>query len=200
MSREHGDAAFVPASGRPTRIGVLGSARLGPDDPRHGRAQRLGSLLAEAGHIVVTGGYGGLMAAVSRGAAEAGGHVVGLPMRSWTELTPNDWVAERIEAVDFFARLRSLNECDVLVALAGGIGTLAEVAVTWANLQTDPATTPPVAFVGEDWRAIVALFEQRLVIDERDTRLVRFVDGEDHVPRVVAELLATARDPGRRFG
>ena len=35
----------------------------------------------------MTGGYGGLMAVASQAAAEAGGKVIGLPMRGWTGLT-----------------------------------------------------------------------------------------------------------------
>jgi uncharacterized protein (TIGR00725 family) len=184
-----------------SRIGVLGSARLGPEDPRFGRAVELGVALARAGHVVVTGGYGGLMAAASRGASEAGGHVVGLPMRDWTNLQPNEWVAESIVADDFFARLRTLSECDVLVALAGGIGTLAEASVTWANLQTDAATTPPLILVGPDWPPVVDAFGDHLVIDGRDLALIRLVATEDAVPALVDELLATARAEGRlRFG
>jgi uncharacterized protein (TIGR00725 family) len=183
------------------RIGVLGSARLGPEDPRFGRAIELGAALAGAGHVVVTGGYGGLMAAVSRGASEAGGHVVGLPMRDWTNLQPNEWVAENIVADDFFSRLRTLSDCDVLVALAGGIGTLAEASVTWANLQTDAATTPPLILVGPDWPPVVDALRDHLVIDGRDLALIRFVASEEAVPGLVAEVLAAARSEGPlRFG
>ena len=61
---------------------MLGSARVAAGDPRHDAAGRLGGLLAAQGWTVVTGGYGGVMAAVSRGAAAAGGHTVGLPRPS----------------------------------------------------------------------------------------------------------------------
>ncbi|HMC68002.1 MAG TPA: TIGR00725 family protein, partial [Mycobacteriales bacterium] len=39
-------------------------------------AERVGALLASAGHQVVTGGLGGVMTAASRGAKSAGGSVV----------------------------------------------------------------------------------------------------------------------------
>ena len=64
-------------------VGVIGSARLESPDPRCALAERTGAAIAARGWTVVTGGYGGLMAAASRGAAEAGGRVVGLPMRGW---------------------------------------------------------------------------------------------------------------------
>jgi uncharacterized protein (TIGR00730 family) len=157
------------------RIGVVCSARISAPDKRYSDALATGFSLASAGYEVVTGGYGGLMAAVSRGAAEAGGHVVGLPMRGWVGLTPNQWVTELIWAEDFFDRLRELGKCDAIVALAGGVGTLAETAVTWANLQTDPSSTPRLILVGPGWARLMARFRRELVVDDRDLGLVRLV-------------------------
>jgi predicted Rossmann-fold nucleotide-binding protein len=58
-----------PAPGT-VEVGVLGSARIDPGDPRHDDARQLGRLLAEQGWTVVTGGYGGLMAATATGPAD----------------------------------------------------------------------------------------------------------------------------------
>ena len=41
-------------------------------------AERVGRAIAEAGAVLLCGGLGGVMEAASRGAAEAGGTVVGL--------------------------------------------------------------------------------------------------------------------------
>ena len=41
-------------------------------------AEELGRLLAEEGHILLCGGLGGVMEAACKGAAEAGGTVVGI--------------------------------------------------------------------------------------------------------------------------
>jgi uncharacterized protein (TIGR00725 family) len=49
-----------------------------PDAPVLAAAERVGELLAAAGHQVVTGGLGGVMAAAARGAQAAGGTVVAL--------------------------------------------------------------------------------------------------------------------------
>ncbi|NIA25497.1 MAG: DNA-binding protein, partial [Gammaproteobacteria bacterium] len=59
-------------------IAVIGSSRTPPDHPDYRDAQRLGRLLAEAGFTVASGGYGGLMEAVSQGARSVGGPVVGV--------------------------------------------------------------------------------------------------------------------------
>jgi hypothetical protein len=157
------------------RIGVLGSARIEPPDPRHAAAVDVGRQLGNAGFDVLTGGYGGLMGAVSEGAAGTSVRVFGLPMRGWTDLSVNRWVTDTIVADDFFDRLRELSRCAALVALDGGVGTLAEVAVTWANLQTDAEKTPPLLLVGSLWERLLPSFRQVLVVDDRDMAILRVI-------------------------
>jgi uncharacterized protein (TIGR00730 family) len=182
------------------RIGVLGSARIEPPDPRHAAAVDVGRRLGDAGFDLVTGGYGGLMGAVSEGASGTGVRVIGLPMRAWTELGSNRWVTDTIVADDFFDRLRELSHCSALVALDGGVGTLAEVAVTWANLQTDAAVTPPLLLVGSMWEQLIPLLRRVLVVDDGDMAMLRLVS--DRTDLVAEIRLAVDERPevGRRRG
>jgi uncharacterized protein (TIGR00725 family) len=79
------------------QITVFGTARSKEGDADYEEARLLGRLLAEAGHTVCTGGYAGAMEAVSRGAHEAGGHVVGVTLEPWAnkfQLQVNRWVRE----------------------------------------------------------------------------------------------------------
>ena len=62
----------------PAAIAVFGSSATEPGSPGWAEAERTGALLAQARLAVVTGGYGGTMEAVSKGAAAAGGHVIGV--------------------------------------------------------------------------------------------------------------------------
>src|SRR4051794_21123399 len=71
MSRSRKDGSLMFAY-----VAVVGSSDASADEAR--TAERLGELLAEAGVVVVCGGLGGVMAAVSRGARRSGGLVVGL--------------------------------------------------------------------------------------------------------------------------
>jgi len=63
-------------------ITVIGKSARNPGDPVPARALRageeVGKLLAERGAVVVTGGLSGVMEAVSRGAKNAGGLVIGI--------------------------------------------------------------------------------------------------------------------------
>ena len=191
-SSSRGETPPGPDSGAglaaPVEVAVLGSARIGPGDPRHDDAERLGGLLAGQGWTVVTGGYGGLMAAVGRGAAAAGGRTVGLPMRAWQHLTPDSSCAELRWSSSYAERLGFLLATRVAIALTGGIGTLAEAAAVWAAAQTEPDAAQLV-LVGPAWRRLVGVFAQQLVIGEQDLALPVVVDEVDAVTPAVRHLL-----------
>lgn len=178
---------------RAVEVGVIGSARIGPDDPRYADAARLGRSLAAEGWAVVTGGYGGLMGATSAGAASAGGHTVGLPMSDWKHLTPHESNAELRWSVDYAERLRHLLLCDVVVALPGGIGTLSEAAIVWAAAQTEPDAAQLV-LVGSDWRAVRDAVGAGLVVDDDDLALARCVGVVDDVVPAIREALSATRE------
>jgi uncharacterized protein (TIGR00730 family) len=169
-------------------VGVIGSARITPDDERYADAERLGRALAGEGWTVVTGGYGGLMGATSGGAAAAGGHTVGLPMSDWKHLTPHESNAELRWAEDYAARLRHLMAVDVVVALPGGIGTLSEAAMVWAAAQTE-AEAAQLVLVGDAWRDVRDAVGTGLVVDSDDLALARCVATVDDVVDVVHQVL-----------
>ena len=169
-------------------IAVVGSARIAPGDPRHDAAGRLGGLLAAQGWTVVTGGYGGLMAATARGAAGAGGRTVGLPMAPWQHLTPDASNAELRWSETYAQRMAYLLAASVVVALPGGIGTLAEASAVWAAAQTEPGAARLV-LVGDGWKRLVVAFGADLVVDERDLALPAVVTEVDAVVPVVQHLL-----------
>jgi len=171
-----------------TRVAsIFGSARLTEADPEYGQARRLGLLLARAGWTVHTGGYDGAMAAVSRGAHEAGAHVVGVTMAGWEgRLSPNAWLRETRPATDLFARLRDLMRADAWLAVAGGIGTLAEIAVAWNLLQME-GSDRPLVLVGPRWRAMWQAISEHLVVGPADLALVRLVERpEDAIAALAA--------------
>lgn len=112
------------------------------------RAHEVGRRLAERGCIVLTGGLGGVMEAASRGAAEAGGLVVGL-LPTPDPSDANAHVALAIATGVGEARNAILaNTADALIAVGGGYGTLSEIAfalkrgkrvVSLGSWDVDPA-------------------------------------------------------------
>ena len=154
-------------------IGVMGSARLTETDERWTQAHQLGVILAGKGFVIVTGGYGGLMAAVSRGAHEMGGRVVGLPMQHWANVKPNQWNADLRWSSNYGTRLNHLLNCDGVIALPGGVGTLSEMAIVWAASQTEGHALPLV-LLGDCWPPIIQSMRENLILSDGDFKLLRF--------------------------
>ena len=148
-------------------VAVIGSARLSPPDPRCLPAEQLGTAIAAEGWTVMTGGYGGLMEVTSRAAAQAGGRVIGLPMRGWSHLTPNRWNHELRWSDTYPERLAHLLSADAMVAVDGGIGTLSEATIAWAVRQTEPVAAELI-FLGAGWPEVLRSFAAHLIIDDRD--------------------------------
>ncbi|WP_421742470.1 TIGR00725 family protein [Cellulomonas sp.] len=108
-------------------VGVVGPSDAAPDEL--GAAESLGRGLAERGHVVVCGGLGGVMAAVSRGAAGAGGTVVGLlPGADRADANPDVTVAIPTGLGEMRNALL-VRSSDVVVSVGGSWGTLSEVAL-----------------------------------------------------------------------
>jgi uncharacterized protein (TIGR00730 family) len=177
-------------------IGVMGSARLTESDDSWARAYQLGMLLARQGFVVVTGGYGGLMAAVSRGAHQVGGRVIGLPMQHWTNVEPNQWNADLRWSSTYGMRLNHLLNCDGVIALPGGVGTLSEMAIVWAASQTEGHALPLV-LLGDCWPPLILAMRENLVVSEGDLNLLRFAASpEEAVRQIQTGLQEKNRGPG----
>ena len=129
------------------------------------QAQRLGSLLAEAGFSVCNGGYGGLMEASARGAREARGHTVGVTCALWPAQA-NRWIVEEIRTASFLERLITLIERgDAYIVLPGGTGTLAELALAWEMMNKSTLSRPiggprPLLVMAPYWQPVIACLKQ----------------------------------------
>ena len=126
--------------------------------------------------IVQTGGYCGVMEGASRGASEAGGHVVGVTcaqIETYRPLAANPWVKEEIKQVTLRERLLYLVEnCDAIVVMPGGIGTLSEVALAWSFTQVGEIKPRPIILVGGLWQRTLAAFIDPMYTHPRHAALL----------------------------
>lgn len=158
------------------KITVFGGSSPKPGSPEYQTAYHLGSLLAKNGHTAITGGYIGTMEAVSRGANEAGGHVIGITCSDLEHMRPtgaNQWVKEEIHYQKLHDRLGALIDiCDGAFALPGGIGTLAEISVMWNQLLIGAQKPKPLILIGQGWESLISEFyiDQPGYIPERDKK------------------------------
>jgi uncharacterized protein (TIGR00725 family) len=109
------------------QIGVIGE---GVCSKRTAALARLvGAAIARAGARLLSGGRGGVMEAASRGAAEAGGLVVGI-LPGFSRRDANRWVTVPIvTGMDQARNVILVRSCDALIAVGGMYGTLSEIAL-----------------------------------------------------------------------
>jgi uncharacterized protein (TIGR00730 family) len=140
------------------KISVFGGSQSKPGSAAYAEAHRLGELLAQRGHIVMTGGYIGTMEAISRGAHEAGGHVIGVTcgeIERWRDVEKNRWVKEEWRKQTLVERLQVLiRECDASIAFPGGAGTLTEISLMWTLMIVESMHRRPLVLVGDGWQSV----------------------------------------------
>lgn len=108
------------------------------------------------------------MEAASKGAARAGGHVIGVtaPDLFTTRSGANRYVTREVEAKTLTERIGILTDlADGVIVLPGSIGTAAELVIAW-NLnhiaRRNLGIRLPTAVVGKEWNELWNLFTGRL--------------------------------------
>jgi len=145
-------------SGEARVITVFGSGRAG--DGNYAEARKLGAELAAKGFRVCSGGYAGVMEAVSRGTKEAGGRTLAVTA-DFFRSRANEWVDEEIRVKTWQERLFELiARGHGYVACPGGTGTLVELAVVWEMLNKGAMARKPFVVLGDFWRPVVDLVSE----------------------------------------
>lgn len=167
------------------KVAVFGGASAAPGDNAYLEAQRLGKMLAEHDFAVLTGGYIGIMEAASRGANEAGGHVIGVTcaeIENWRKISANRWVIEEQRHETLRKRMYALiDECDAAIVMPGGVGTLCELTVMWNEMIIGSKPQRPLIIVGSEWRRALAQLIDSLggYIGIKDRELLQLVPDVD---------------------
>ncbi len=162
------------------KVSVFGGSQPKEGDAAYEEARTLGKILAEGGHVVLNGGYIGTMEAVSRGAAEAGGHVIGVTcedIEKWRNVGVNRWVKEEIRKKTLNERLQVLiEECDAAIALPGGPGTLTEISLMWNLMIVESLHRRPLILVGDGWQSVFGQVFEKLgtYTSENQRNLLQF--------------------------
>jgi uncharacterized protein (TIGR00730 family) len=164
------------------RVSVFGGSEPREGTQAYAEAIELGRMLAERGHTVLTGGYIGTMEAASRGAHEAGGHVIGVTceeIERWRGVGANRWVKEELRKVTLMERIHALiHESDAALALPGGIGTLAEISLMWNLMTVESLHRRPLILIGRGWQSTLDQFFKELgaYMTVRSREIVKFAD------------------------
>jgi uncharacterized protein (TIGR00725 family) len=170
-------------------IAVFGSALPAEMEEQYDTAYRLGCLLARNNFNVFTGGYKGIMVAVSKGVTENGGKATGVTL-SYNKGPGNKYLTREIKCDTLFDRIKTLIEsADAYIVLQGGTGTLLELAAIWEFMNKGLIPVKPVACHSSMWKDIGRIIDKQLEAEQRVTGLVKyFEDVEEIVGFLVKEL------------
>ena len=168
-------------------VTIFGGSRCTEADPEYAQAHRVGELLAEAGFVICTGGYLGIMEAASRGAREKGGRVLGIVMNQF-KAEPNRYLTDKVATAHFYERLQHLIIRSVgFIALRGGMGTVTEVSLVWNKLQTRVIEPRPIVLLGDCWPPIVEAWKKYLVVSDTDISVLDFALTPEQAVSIIIE-------------
>lgn len=145
-------------------VSVIGAGDCTPEIFK--TAEKVGSLIARRGAVLVTGGLYGVMEAASKGARDAGGITVGI-LPGFMKGDANKYVMIPITTGLSHARnVIIVRSSDAVIAVSGEYGTLSEIAIalklgkpvvgiqTWENIEGVISVATPEEAVNKAFELI----------------------------------------------
>lgn len=180
----------------PPAVAVFGSADPVEGTPLYELARHVGRLLAGAGFTVVTGGYGGVMEAASRGALEAGGRTLGITTRALAPLraAPNPYLTQHLEEEGLLERTRELIDRSAgYIILPGKAGTLAELTLLWALHRARLLKDRPIVLLGGAWQAFLDAVRSLDIVDPDQLDITVVAGGAEEAVAFMSHIREQSR-------
>ena len=154
-------------------VTIFGSSKPITGEPEYENAYLLGKALGASGLNVCTGGFQGIMDAVSKGAREAGTKSIGITVNLFNAM-PSKYLSEEIKCDTLFERLETLiMKGDAFIVLPGGTGTLLELSLVWEYFNKGITAEKPFACLGEMWGDLSEIIEKRMKDENRKIGLIK---------------------------
>jgi len=145
-------------------ITAFGSSRIAQDDIRFQDVQVLSAKIAALGWSGFTGGHQGMMAAFSQGMHQGDAWVTGVTLEVFPTPPENTFSQEQ-RASTFFERMQlMIEQAEAYLVLDGGLGTLAELAMTWDLMAIQVIEPRPIILYGDCWAAVLDVLKAQLVM------------------------------------
>lgn len=170
-------------------VTIFGSSKPLPGEKEYEDAYRIGKILGDAGINICSGGFGGIMDAVSKGARDAGTDAIGVTVDLYNAV-PSKYLSEEIKCETLFDRLENLiNKADGYIVLPGGTGTLLELSLVWEYFNKDIISVKPFACVGDMWEKLGDIIDSRMEFENRRTGLMKkFNNVEECASFIISQL------------
>jgi len=175
-------------------VTVFGSSIPKPGEDEYETAYRLGKKLADNNLNVCSGGFQGIMDAVSKGAVENGAESIGVTLNIYNAAASKH-LTKQIETHSLFERLTKLVDIgDAFIVLQGGTGTLLELSLVWEYMNKGMIPQKPIACHSSLWNEITAIMERQIVKEKRKTGLVKCFQNIDECAEFIIAGLKRGAD------
>ncbi len=162
----------------------FGSGNINAADEQYLKAMQLSELVASLGYDVASGGYGGVMEAVLKGAAKYNVKRIGVTCDLILNRNVNDFMSDEIKTKDYFERLEILIDIgDLFIAMKGESGTLFEASAVAALIERNFIENRYLLMYGADWKKLECF------IDNNDScEFIRFIDNIESVAEMIKKF------------
>lgn len=164
------------------KVVVFGSARIKPEDEIYQSTVKLGSLLAEKGYAVMTGGGPGIMEAALKGAFGNNGQTYGINIILPNEQHDNVYIKDGLLCSHLFTRkVILMRDVAGYIVMPGGFGTLDELFDALTLMATNIQYHLPLVLVGvEFWSGLLSWIKQQVLkhelINEEELNMIKLTD------------------------
>ncbi|MGE5435845.1 MAG: LOG family protein [Syntrophothermus sp.] len=162
-------------------ITVFGSSIPVKGDDDYTFAYNLGYELGLNNFNVCSGGYKGIMEALSEGASDAGADTYGITL-DYVKWECNKFIKNEIKCSTLFERITKLTDMgDAYIILKGGTGTLLELAAVWEFMNKDLLPVKPIIAHSQMWMDVCKIIDDRLLTEKRMTGLIKHFENVDEI-------------------
>ena len=179
-------------------VTVFGSARTDENNFYYRESEKLGSMLADKGYNVMTGGGPGIMEGANKGAYKNGNvESIGLNIDLEHEQVTNQFTTKDLSFDYFFSRKVMLVKYSVAyVIFPGGFGTLDELFEALTLVQTRKVTGVKIFVIGTDfYQPLLDFLEDKLLsnnmIEKDDLEMIKLTDDIEGVISDIDVCLST---------
>lgn len=139
-------------------VSVYGSSSSGENSQLYRDTVLLGEKLATLDFCIASGGYSGIMDAVSKGVAKNNGRVIGITTDEITKVKPSKFLTQEFRELSLMTRLELLQGiADYHLFLEGSTGTLTELSLLWDKQKLGLLPLKPIFLFDETWHQIFEL-------------------------------------------
>lgn len=180
------------------KVTVFGSARTAPNEPIYKMAHELGSVLADAGFMIITGAGPGIMQAANEGAGPDRSFGINIRLPFEQHANPVFENNPRLVTYKYFfnRKVAFLKEAHAVALFPGGFGTLDEAMETLTLIQTGKRDPIPLVLMdvpgGTYWKRWIGFLRHELLehgyISDPDMQLFRHADSVNEAAGIITRF------------